>query len=464
MSRPSILILSTEEMLGLANVLMKMLQQCNTYSVTVQIEPVSSWLSSKISGYHLAIPVLIGLYTPLDKVMDRLHASLPHVTSLPVISASAIEDGTASTLTARDFLVSPFCAPEVLARVQRILAAKEKQHVSRVKEDVTEALNLEILVGHDPAFVALKRKLTLVAHVDSPVLLTGETGTGKELCARALHYLSSRASKPFIPVNCGAVPVDLFESELFGRRKGAYTGAAATQPGLIATAEGGTLFLDEIETLHRDAQAKLLRFLQDRTYYPIGSPLQLRADVRIVASTNVDLHQMVKDGTFRKDLLYRLAVMTLTLPPLRERPADIPVLAEHFWSQYVAQQPQMKKRLSLDAWQALCQYTWPGNVRELQNVIQQALVMSDGEVIRDRDLPIPVDDIQSGIESFKQAKTAAVAEFEKTYLHQLLQLAQGNVSHAARIAQKERRAVGRLIRKHQIKPPESSAPSGIQAL
>ena len=464
MTVPSVLILATDEMRGLASVLVKILQHRNAYRVTLQIEPVSSWTSPRIGACDLALPVLIGVHTPLDEVMDALHASQPQAASLPVISASGIEDGTASTLTARDFLVSPFREPEVLARVQRVLATKEKPQLLRVKDGVTEALNLEILVGQDPAFVAMKRKLALVAQVDSAVLLTGETGTGKELCARALHYLSSRSAKPFLPVNCGAIPLDLFESELFGRRKGAYTGAAASQPGLIASAEGGTLFLDEIEALHRDAQAKLLRFLQDRTYYPVGSPVQLRADVRIVASTNVDLHHMVKDGTFRKDLLYRLAVMTLRLPSLRERPTDIPVLAEHFWSQYAAQQPQSRKRFCPDAWLALCQYTWPGNVRELQNVIQQALIMSDGEVISGKDLSIYLEEIQWGMESFKQAKNAAVAEFEKTYLQQLLQVAQGNVSQAARIAQKERRALGRLIRKHQIKPPESSAPSGIQVL
>jgi two-component system response regulator GlrR len=367
-------------------------------------------------------------------------------------------------LTAADFLVSPFREEEVLARVHRALNTNKKQQVLRAKEEITEALNLEILIGHDPAFMALKRKLALVANVDSPVLLTGETGTGKELCARALHYLSPRSAKPFLPVNCGAVPVDLFESELFGRRKGAYTGAGDTQSGLISSAEGGTLFLDEIETLHRDAQAKLLRFLQDRTYYPVGSPVQLRADVRIVASTNVDLHEMVKDGTFRKDLMYRMAVMSVALPALRDRPSDIPLLVEHFWSQYAAQYPHIRKRFSPQAWQALCQYTWPGNVRELQNVIQHVLVMSDGDIIYDKDLPIPVSDSQFGIGSFKQAKIAAVAEFEKTYLHQLLQLAQGNVSQAARIAQKERRALGRLIRKYQIKPPGSYAQSGVQAL
>jgi DNA-binding NtrC family response regulator len=452
-------------MQGAATALTKMLLHQGTYRVVMQTRPVSEWAAALTSQHDLVITLLIGLGKPAEQITTYLCSSHVNGAILPVVNASGLEEAVKRKLcTAADFLVSPFREEEVLARVYRVLTIHKKEQVLRVKEDVTEALNLEILVGHDPAFMALKRKLALVAHVDSPVLLTGETGTGKELCARALHYLSARSAKPFLPVNCGAVPVDLFESELFGRRKGAYTGAAATQPGLIASAEGGTLFLDEIETLHRDAQAKLLRFLQDRTYYPVGSPVQLRADVRIVASTNVDLHEMVKDGSFRKDLLYRLAVMSVALPALRERPSDIPLLVEHFWSQYAAQVPHVRKRFSPRAWQSLCQYTWPGNVRELQNVIQQVLVMSDGDVIDDKDLPIPVGDIQPGIGSFKQAKIAAVAEFEKTYLHQLLQLAQGNVSQAARIAQKERRALGRLIRKYRIKPPETSAPSSVQAV
>lgn len=462
MALPRILILSTPDMHGAANVLMKMLLHPGTYRASMQAEPVSEWAAAVTSQHDLVIALLIGLPKPPDQIMSALCSSHPNIAMLPVISASSIEEAiTSKLLTTSDFLVSPFREEEVLARVQRVLTVNKEQQVSRVKEDVTKALNLEILVGQDPAFLALKRKLALVAHVDSPVLLTGETGTGKELCARALHYLSARTAKPFLPVNCGAVPVDLFESELFGRRKGAFTGAAVTQPGLIGHAEGGTLFLDEIETLHRDAQAKLLRFLQDRTYYPVGSPVQLQADVRIIASTNMDLHEMVKDGTFRKDLLYRLAVMSVALPALRERPADIPLLVEHFWAQYAAQHPQDSKRLSPKARQALCHYTWPGNVRELQNVIQQVLVMSDGGLIDEKDLPIPVAEALPIIGSFRQAKVAAVAQFEKSYLHQLLQLAQGNVSQAARIAQKERRALGRLIRKHHIMPPGSSATSGV---
>lgn len=459
MTLPTILILSTADKSELANELKMMLVNSGTYRVRMQAEPVSDWAAALASQHDLVIPLLIGLPEPAEQILAHLYTFDPNVLMLPVINASDLQKAITSKLLATpDFLVQPFQAEEVLARVQRVLPVDKEQQIARVKEDVTEALGLEMLVGQDPVFLALKRRVALVAHVDSPVLLTGETGTGKELCARALHYLSARTAKPFFPVNCGAIPIELFESELFGRRKGAFTGAGATQPGLIAHAEGGTLFLDEIETLHREAQAKLLRFLQDRTYYPVGSPVQLQADVRIIASTNMDLHEMVKDGTFRKDLLYRLAVISLALPALRERPADIPLLVEHFWAQY-APPHQGNNRLSLQALQALCNYNWPGNVRELENVIQQVIVMSEGGLVDDKDLPIAVIETQPVIGSFKQAKAVAVAQFEKAYLIQLLQLSRGNVSQASRIAQKERRALGRLIKKHQITRAGPSATS-----
>lgn len=193
----------------------------------------------------------------------------------------------------------------------------------------TDAVGLAHLVGESSAFVMLKRKLPLLAQCEAAVLLTGETGTGKGLCARALHYLSRRAGKPFLPVNCGAIPVELFERALFGHQKGAFTSAWAAQSGLIAEVEGGTLFLDEIATLSLSAQAKLLRFLEDQTYYVLGSPRPRQADVWIIAATNVELLRKVRDGTLREDFFYRLAVMTLTLPPLRERRADIPCLVAH---------------------------------------------------------------------------------------------------------------------------------------
>jgi DNA-binding NtrC family response regulator len=454
----TILILCTTDMQAVANELMGLLNP-GPYRVRVQTEPISGWGPALSSRPDLVIPLLIGQPESSEQIVTDLCSFHPISLMLPVINASALQDAIASkALEVPDFLVPPFREHEVRARVQRVLPINKEQQIVRVKEVVTQALGLEMLVGQDPKLVEFKRKLTLVAHVESPVLLTGETGTGKELCARALHYLSMRTSKPFLPVNCGAIPVDLFESEMFGRRKGAFTGAGATQQGLVANAEGGTLFLDEIETLHREAQAKLLRFIQDGTYYPIGSPVQLQADVRIISATNMDLHEMVKEGTFRKDLLYRLAVMSLPLPALRDRLADIPLLVEHFLAQH-ARRHGKDRLLSPQALDALSHYTWPGNIRELENVILQASVMADGSMIDIKDLPIPVNEIEPNVgplTSFKQAKAAAVAQFEKAYLVRLLHMTEGNVSQAARIAQKERRALGRLLKKHQIKSFVSS--------
>jgi two-component system, NtrC family, response regulator GlrR len=308
------------------------------------------------------------------------------------------------------------------------------------------------LVGESPAFVAVKQKLPLLARYEAPVLLTGESGTGKELCARALHYLSRRAGKPFLPVNCAAIPLELFERELFGHEKGSFTSAWTAQSGLIAEAEGGTLLLDEIETLSLPAQAKLLRFLDDSTYYPLGSPRPSRADVWILAATNVDLWLKVQERSFRADLYYRLAVMPLALPPLRERRGDVPLLVAHLSARYAQLTGGPSKRLSPRALVALGQYAWPGNLRELGNVIQQVLALSPGDLIEPEDLPIPSGTLtvpRPGT-SLKQARAEAVAQFERTYLAELLRQHGGNVTQAARAARTERRTLGRLIKKHGL--------------
>ena len=285
-----------------------------------------------------------------------------------------------------------------------------------------------------------------------PILLTGETGTGKELCARALHYLSARAGRPFLPVNCGAIPVELFESELFGHRKGAFTGASATQTGLIEEAEGGTLFLDEIDSLSLAAQVKLLRFIENHTYHALGSAKERHADVWIIAATNRELTEKIHQGSFREDLFYRLAVMNLSLPPLRDRRADIPLLVNHLWSRYAEQREGEARRLSPRAMEALYQYSWPGNIRELENIIQQLLVLTDVRIIEPEDLPIPLPAAPGASPnlSFNQARAQIIAQFEKAYVIELLRSNGGNVSHAAKAAHKERRSFGRLIKKYQL--------------
>ena len=352
----------------------------------------------------------------------------------------------------KDFLVAPIYQNELLARVKRILPGESHDTKRRKERAPSETFSPAQLIGEEPIFRAVKRKILLTAESEWTALILGETGTGKELCARAIHYLSRRRDKPFLPVNCGAIPIDLFERELFGHQKGAFTSAWAAQPGLVAEAESGTLFLDEIETLSLSCQAKLLRFLQDRSYCALGFPKLRRADVRIIAATNVDLQRRVREGSFRDDLFYRLAVLTLTLPPLRERPADIPLLATYFWTMHAKIRSGARKYLSPQAIQALCRYPWPGNIRELENTIQTVLVLSEAQTIEPQDLPItlpPSPQSASGT-SFRQAKCSAIEHFERAYLSELLGRHNGNVTHAARDAKKDRRALGRLIKKYRI--------------
>ena len=301
--------------------------------------------------------------------------------------------------------------------------------------------------------MGLKRKLPLVARSEAPVLLTGETGTGKELCARALHYLSCRSGKPFLPVNCGAIPEELFERELFGHTKGAFTSAWASQPGLVTEAEGGTLLLDEIETLSLNVQAKLLRFLQDQHYHTLsalpgyGGPISGLWRPRMHS-----YHAKSKRGLSGQTLFYRMAVIHLTLPALRERPADIPRLAGHFLAQYTEQYGQGPRQWSPRAVATLCRYTWPGNVRELENVVKRAVVLTNAQTLEPEDLTIPPVDTPatSNDNSFREAKARVIAQFERVYIAELLQAYQGNVTHAARVAKMGRRALGRLIKKYQI--------------
>jgi len=354
--------------------------------------------------------------------------------------------------TAGDLLVTPVRKVELLARIERLLSHARTRARASVKKSITDTAGLSELIGEAPAFTAVKLKIHQIAESDLPVLITGETGTGKELCARALHYLSRRAAKPFLPVNCAAIPLDLFESELFGREKGAFTGASSSQRGLVAEAEGGTLFLDEIETLSLSAQAKLLRFLEDHTYHALGSARPRLSDVRILAATNVVLLKKVQAGGFREDLYYRLAVLTLTLPPLRERPGDIPLLVAAFLARH-ASRPGEGKQFSASALAALARYGWPGNIRELENVIQEVIVLTQARIVEAADLRIrlPTSPGEAGSGSMKQAKARVLEEFEKSYVTEMLRTHRGNVTQAAHEAKKERRSFGRLVKKHHLR-------------
>ena len=314
------------------------------------------------------------------------------------------------------------------------------------------------LVGHSPAFLQVLELTRRFAGCDATVLLQGDTGTGKELVARAIHYLGARRDFPFIPVNCGALPDSLVESELFGHARGAFTDARDARRGLISEAQGGTLFLDEIEVLTAKAQVALLRFLQDLEYRPVGGAVVRDADVRIVAASNANLGELVRDGSFRRDLLFRLDVLSINLPPLRERQGDVVLLAEMFLKRLARQYRRPPKSIHPDAVPALLGHAWPGNVRELENLIHREFLMTDGPMIQLRCLrslgprQMETQDTASRLteSGFREAKACAIAQFERTYIVELLSRTHGNISQAARISGKERSRLGKLVKKYGL--------------
>ena len=327
-----------------------------------------------------------------------------------------------------------------------------------------EAFSSLNLIGQSSQFLDALQMMRRLAACDAGVLIHGEIGTGKEVAARAVHYLGRRRDGPFIPVNCGAVPDSLFENELFGHVRGAFTDARDTASGLIANAEGGTLFLDEVEALSAKGQVALLRFLQDGTYKPLGGKRLVDANVRIIAASNRSVREMVARGEFRADLMYRLAVMPLDLPPLRERDGDVPLLAGHFVARFSEQYDTVKK-LSPASIAALDAHDWPGNVRELENLLHREVLLSDGETIElgSRIGPVgsgPGRDSREvlGFErGFHAAKASCVAEFERRFVSWALKQSGGNVTAAARRAGTERRSFGRLVRKYGADPERFAA-------
>lgn len=352
-------------------------------------------------------------------------------------------------LGAADFITPPFRSIDLLPRLWRLHpgASRSDPGVLRLKEE----LGLRQLVGESPALLAEIKKIPALARCDASVLIAGETGTGKEMFARAIHYLSPRSGRPFIAVNCGAIPVDLLENELFGHESGAFTGASSSQSGLIEAADGGTLFLDEIDCLPLLAQVKLLRFLQDKEYRPLGSRKVCRADIRVIAASNVNFEEAVQSGRFRSDLYYRLNLVQLVLPPLRQRNGDIPLLACHFLAKCQVEFAKPAKILSQAALQKLSRYDWPGNVRELENVIARAVILCEQSAINSEDIRLPIPLRTADDDSFKALKAMRIAEFEKGYIQQALSANDGNVTKAAKAAKKNRRAFWQLMHKYNIR-------------
>ena len=382
-----------------------------------------------------------------NRISVPIFAILPHDDAALVASATGTVD---------DFLLWPIRPEELRSRVARLLGP-QAHDLSETQATLAAEIGMGQLVGKDPAFTRVLSQVSIFGACDAPVLLTGETGTGKELCARVTHLLSKRREGPFIPVDCGALPDHLFENELFGHSRGAFTDARNDQRGLISLANGGTLFLDEIDSLSLSAQSKVLRLLQEKSYRPLGSDVFKRAEVRVIAATNRNLEELVERKAFRSDLYFRINVLRVHMPALRERRSDIPLLCHHFIDEICTANDLPKKVLSPAAAAKLEQHAWPGNIRELYNTMQRAILCSPGTQIAasvfgqgtGNDSPDPSDGDGAGM-SFRDAKQRAICLFERTYIKDLIDKHKGNITQAAREAGKDRRAFGRLAQKYRV--------------
>lgn len=395
-------------------------------------------------------------------LLAGIRAQHPH---LPVIlvTAYASSDSTirAMQLGADDYLTKPFRLDELRLVVEKALARRQKRQQDQASEPaVPEAPKLEGIIGRSPKMVELYKLISKIAGLDSTVLITGESGTGKELVARTIHCASPRADHPFLAINCAAIPEQLLESELFGHVKGAFTGAVSHKAGLFEVAHRGTVLLDEVAEMSPGLQVKLLRFLQWRTFRRVGGTEDVEVDVRLVASTNKDLGKAIADGGFREDLFYRLNVIPIHLPPLRERKEDIPLLANSLLVQCSLRQQRGPASISAEAMEVLVRYPWPGNVRELENVIEQAVALETTDQLTSMSFPLQIRDLDDrgrqqrpvtialppeGIEL-----DATVSNVEKDLMLQALERAGWVQKHAAELLKISFRAFRHKAKKYGI--------------
>ena len=369
-------------------------------------------------------------------------------------------------LGAFDYIPKPFTPDEVSIVVKRAL---EKRSLLLeniyLRQELREKYGFHNIVGKSKKMQEIYRIIAKVATTDTTVLIYGQSGTGKELIARAIHFNSPRREKPFVPVDCAALSENLLESELFGHIRGSFTGAVSTKPGLFEVADGGSVFLDEVGNISLAIQAKLLRVLQEREFTPVGGTKAKKVDIRLISATNKDLEKMIKEETFREDLYYRLNIVPIFLPPLRERQEDIPLLAVHFLKKYSEEMGKTIKGFSSEAMEKLMKYPWPGNVRELENVIERTAVMIDEEMVRPPHLILPGQEEKAGEDHVpmtsdelkqikKQIREKAVEEVEKAFIIGALERHQWNVTRAADEVGMLRPNFQALMRKYNLRVRE----------
>jgi two-component system response regulator GlrR len=383
-------------------------------------------------------------------LMEDMHKVNPELPVIILTAYGSIESAVdAMKRGAFSYLTKPFDPRELLFQVEKALNNRRLfSEIRRLQGLLVEKYDFENIIAKSEKMQRVLEKVSVIAGSDSTVYIHGESGTGKELIARAIHLASERKDSPFVAINCAALPETLLESELFGYEKGAFTGAMRNTHGLFTQAHEGTIFLDEIGNMPLSIQAKMLRVLQERQFYPVGSKTPVQVNVRVIAATNKDLEVEVKNGEFREDLFYRIHVIPIDLPPLREKKEDIPPLVDYFVKKFNKKMKKKVKGLTPQAVQKLMIHDWPGNVRELENTIEFAMAMTRHDVIGEELILQTKGLFPEPIKFLKEAKDS----FEKNYLVNVLSLAKGNVSKASEIAGKYRADFYALLKKHDLKP------------
>jgi len=400
------------------------------------------------------------------EVLEKIRG-INSITSVIIITGYATVDNavTAMKKGAVDYLMKPFTADEIRIRIEKAL--EKKRLVSEniyLRQELTEKYKFDKIIGKSKVLQEIFRLIEKVAPTDSTILIRGESGTGKELIARAIHHSSLRKDRKFIAVDCGALPETLLESELFGHVKGSFTGAIVTKRGLLEVANGGTFFMDEVGDLSLGIQSKLLRVLQEKEFRPIGGVKSIKVDVRLIAATNKDLESMIDEKTFREDLFYRLNIVPIYLPSLKERREDVPLLVHHFLEIYNRKRNKNVKGISPETMNLLVEYDWPGNVRELENIVERLVIMNDSGIIEPEHLPthiqgkhvcfnITTPQTNEELKIIKKkVRTDAVENIEKAFVIDALKRSGWNVSRAAREVGMKRQNFQILMRKYHIKP------------
>jgi two-component system, NtrC family, response regulator GlrR len=444
--------------------LIKMRLEAADYEVTAASEEAEALAAFKAQAFDICLLDLMLANRDGISLMEEFRATDPETPTIILTAHGSIENAVeAMRRGAYSYVTKPFEHRDLLLQIERALENRKLNHeIKRLKEILDERFDFSNIIARSAKMRSVLDMVGRIAKLDSTIHIQGESGTGKELIAKAIHLASNRKEKPFVALNCAALPETLLESELFGHERGAFTGALKSTRGLFTQAHGGTILLDEIGDMPLSTQCKLLRVLQERQFYPVGSEMPVEVDVRVLVATNKDLVEQVKKGLFRDDLFYRVHVIPIFLPPLRDRKEDIVPLTEHFLRKYAQQMKKEVKGVTPEAIRKLVSHDWPGNVRELENTIEYAVAMTQKDVItEDYVLQTKTTPLENGrvpaqtaaasndgrLKPLKDARDA----FERDYLVHVLSMTEGNVSQAAKLAGKYRADFYDLLRKHELK-------------